>query len=775
MSVASPAQHVWRASLVALTALLAWAAPASANPLDAFGYGARASAMGGAQTAASEDVGAIYYNPALLARFESVRIDIGYQFALPSLMIDGQDVGNDTARGTTAGVVIPGKIGPVELALGAAFYIPDQYLMRLRSLPENQPRFVMFDNRPQRMFMATTLSGKLGSRAAVGIGYGFFADTVGGVDLQGRVGFPNAEDSDLNLGLDVDLREIRYLHAGAGGLCHRLARHRRQLPGRLRHDSRPGAAHRRKHRGQRARSDRGGCAGPPCARCRWTTFNRNRSPSARAPGFARISSSHSTSPITAGRSSKTRPPTSTPRSMPVSSMTCSISRPAIPLTEVDFDDIIVPRLGVEWMMRNSTNHSLFLRGGYSYEPSPAAEQRGNLNLVDNDKHTASVGGGHHTVQPQPLPAGAGLFRRGLRHDANAEPITPQVVAGRRGRRLPLIGSHMAAGPQLQVGILAVRSLMMLCLVSTGCGFGPFAGEGGGRENLPVRGAGFFKKLAIDFDTPADEPYLIADNVASMSDAAGLWRPGGGVRLWFTRTEDGASEIWRAEIESVTEWPDVPPAPALQPDLAWEQGFVGKPTVVEDADGGLVMYYQGGVADPAIGRAISDNGVDWTKDAEPMLTDAGAPSAGRFDDRWFLAYTVEGEDGIFFAESDDGRSFAQPTTVVQSRPDVEEAFDSDGVLDPGLTVSTNTDGTPHFGVVFTGVQPPENEDPPLTTIGYAGSYDGTTWERALEGEPILHEPVPGEGGPSLLLEPGRALLLFHEERVAKLRIGAAVSP
>ena len=42
-------------------------AEAQANPVDMYGYGARASAMGGAQTAAANDTGANYYNPAALA------------------------------------------------------------------------------------------------------------------------------------------------------------------------------------------------------------------------------------------------------------------------------------------------------------------------------------------------------------------------------------------------------------------------------------------------------------------------------------------------------------------------------------------------------------------------------------------------------------------------------------------------------------------------------------------------------------------------------------
>jgi long-subunit fatty acid transport protein len=53
----------------------------------------------------------------------------------------------------------------------------------------------------------------------------------------------------------------------------------------------------------------------------------------------------------------------------------------------------VPRLGVEWLAASSTDRALRLRGGLAYEPSPAPEQVGETNLIDNDKVTASLGAG----------------------------------------------------------------------------------------------------------------------------------------------------------------------------------------------------------------------------------------------------------------------------------------------------------------------------------------------------------------------------------------------
>ncbi|MGZ3442669.1 MAG: OmpP1/FadL family transporter, partial [Polyangia bacterium] len=75
-----------RATRVVLVALALFAlgeTAARANPMDVFGAGSRATAMGGAATAASEDSSANYYNPAGLVRGHDLRIDIGYRYAQP--------------------------------------------------------------------------------------------------------------------------------------------------------------------------------------------------------------------------------------------------------------------------------------------------------------------------------------------------------------------------------------------------------------------------------------------------------------------------------------------------------------------------------------------------------------------------------------------------------------------------------------------------------------------------------------------------------------------
>jgi long-chain fatty acid transport protein len=55
----------------------------------------------------------------------------------------------------------------------------------------------------------------------------------------------------------------------------------------------------------------------------------------------------------------------------------------------DFHDVVVPRVGLEWVI----NRYFTLRTGYAYQASPVPDQRGITNYADADKHVVSIGGG----------------------------------------------------------------------------------------------------------------------------------------------------------------------------------------------------------------------------------------------------------------------------------------------------------------------------------------------------------------------------------------------
>lgn len=316
----------------------------------------------------------------------------------------------------------------------------------------------------------------------------------------------------------------------------------------------------------------------------------------------------------------------------------------------------------------------------------------------------------------------------------------------------------------------------LALAASGCGMGLFESESGGADNLPTLGAGPYGKPQVDYDTPADEPYVLEDSRASLVDPSVLEREDGGFRIWCGREPDNTenqSEIWYAEIPDITRLPDVSPRVTLTATAPWEEDRVAAPSVIEVADGRLVMYYEAGVGTRAIGRAEStDGGQSWQKNpANPVLEGAAEPSIVEIDGSWVLYLTIPGSDGIYRAESADGLAWdLDGMPVLGPRPDVAEAFDSRSVSDPGAVARVSEAGQLHYGLFFNG-----RNDDDVASVGFAGSFDGVTWERYGGPDPVLHPVAPEEHGPSAVLRSAQGFLFFHEQRLSRQRITVAVHP
>ena len=325
-------------------------------------------------------------------------------------------------------------------------------------------------------------------------------------------------------------------------------------------------------------------------------------------------------------------------------------------------------------------------------------------------------------------------------------------------------------------------ILVASALAGGCGLGIVDNTSGGGDNLPTLGAGPYGRLDRDLATPADEPFLLTDREESYADPACLGRGDGGVRIWFRRIVDGAppdtSAIGLGEVPDLRELPDVAPHDVFAAAEPWEEGRVEAPAVIEEG-GGLVMFYQGGVTAPAIGRADSDDGGEsWTRRGEPVMTDAEDPTVAVVDGEWHLFFTRPGEAGIWRARSEDGESFGAPELVIAPRPGARDAFDAVSVGAPFVLVETSAAGRNHWGLWFTGEAAGDPGDPDAgvgeteTSIGYAGSFDGEVWERFGGVEPVLTAPA---GGPCVVLDGARGTLLYHEVQRLRLGVAAAVHP
>ena len=422
---------------------------AHANPADIFGFGARGAAMGGAQVAAADDGTANYYNPAILARLETIRIELGYAVALPSLEVDGQDNAVDSSRGTVIDIAVPGQLDGARFTVGAMIFLPDEALTRLRNESAQKPRWALYDNLPQRLVFGANAALELTDKLSIGGGISFMAATKGVVSLRGLVGFPRPELSNLDLSIDVDLDTIRYPEAGIWY---------RALPW-----LDVGAA----YRGGffltidlafKLMGDVGSPGQPPAVsngHVNLRTVSQDLfQPAQFVAGFAaRLTprfvlafdlAYHRWSTFQ-NPSAKIDPP-----DLDLGQFNQFVNIPAFPpLPAPNFHDIAVPRLGLEWLARANADHRLLARAGYIYEPSPAPEQVGESNFIDNDKHTFSVGAGlelRHglgAIIPRPVSFDISLGITTLvpRDHHKLSPVDP-------------VGDYRSSGHVLEMGILS---------------------------------------------------------------------------------------------------------------------------------------------------------------------------------------------------------------------------------------------------------------------------------------------------------------------------------
>lgn len=416
------------------------AAPAHANPVDGFGMGSRGIALGGAYGALANDFSANYYNPAGLATGDDLRLEIGYLWVDPTLELNGGDLDVDGVHGIQGGIVLPGRLFGHRVGLSIALYLPDDRLTRVRALPERQPRFVLYDNRPQRIVLTTSAAFEVvPDLFYLGLGLTYLSDTGGRLDISGVVDLQDAGGTTLISGVDVTFEAVRYASAG---LLFTPGDHLRV-----------GLAFRDAFDlsldiGLVVRGDivLDGASGSPSTLVEdaaLTVISQNSnlfSPRQLALSFAWVEPTWTLAcDLTWLQWSGFESPTS--------HLTVELDAGALPLSipktpppgPPGFHDILVPRLGAEVTVVNTPQVGLALRAGYFYEPSPAPAQPGRTNYVDADKHGLSFGLGLRLSEltdifPKPLHLDAALLwialpARTYTKDDPADPVGDYVASG----------------------------------------------------------------------------------------------------------------------------------------------------------------------------------------------------------------------------------------------------------------------------------------------------------------------------------------------------------
>ncbi len=151
-----------------------------ADPTDIFGLDARGQSMANTMVALAKDWSASTHNPAGGAMADKIGFGIGYSYYQLKGTVNGQKAGIMDARGISFGLTAPFRIYKnLRAAFGITAHIPDYYLVRVQMTPAYEPRFVLLDNRPNRLVVTPTLSLRVWKYLSFGAGATILADAAG--------------------------------------------------------------------------------------------------------------------------------------------------------------------------------------------------------------------------------------------------------------------------------------------------------------------------------------------------------------------------------------------------------------------------------------------------------------------------------------------------------------------------------------------------------------------------------------------------------------------
>lgn len=439
----APRSHVRH--VLVLVLVLVSSSRAHANPPDTYGFGSRETAMGNAAAAETHGFAANYYNPAALARSRGLELSVGYFRASHSMSINGLDTGVDPVKGINGGLVVPGKLFGVPFAFGLAVHLPDDRISRVRALRQEQPRWELYDNRNQRLFLAANIALSPVSWLQIGGGLSFMSSTRGRLDITGNANIFTPDDSQLRHEVDADLTAIRYPQAGVRVELSKDAALAAVYRGEFQLSLDLGA-----HLA-------GDVSGLTTALYELETHSINNF----LPQQVVIGGSWKLAKDLRGAFDMTWmnwssyvPPVAKLDVVldippPAGGWPPSISPPqAVAPTRIEplrMHDRMIPHFGLEWRAVGTRKVEAFVRGGYEYSKSPIEAQTGLTNYIDRDRHTISAGlGGTLHGLAREVPGSLSLDL----HFAFSELVSGTTL---KASAADFIGDYVARGSIINLG------------------------------------------------------------------------------------------------------------------------------------------------------------------------------------------------------------------------------------------------------------------------------------------------------------------------------------
>ena len=193
--------------VVVLLALTPWLS--RADVFNTYGYGPRATAMGGAMTAEANDYTAVFYNPALLVDRTDVNFGFNFQFYRMAADVQSKDLAKPldlsnatppSTVGTSVGLLFPlgGKVKN-HLALGLGVYLPTAELLRVNIVAANSPYWYRYHASPERLILHLGAGIKIVDWLKIGLGIQALADLIGsGANVSVDLFSKQVNSGDLN-------------------------------------------------------------------------------------------------------------------------------------------------------------------------------------------------------------------------------------------------------------------------------------------------------------------------------------------------------------------------------------------------------------------------------------------------------------------------------------------------------------------------------------------------------------------------------------------------
>jgi len=350
-----------------------------ASPFDTYGFGGRGMAMGGAVASIVEDYTATYYNPAGFAFTEKPEIGGGFVYGETNLRINGEKQDVPLIRAWQAGATFPisrGKLRVIKLGVGAN--IPTSPVYMPVSQDAKEPHFVLYNNHYQRAEINLCAAFKILPNLSIGGG----ATLLANLDFPEKLQWFNTAETFLVAEVPTNLSFFPLV-----GLKYKPT------------DSLSLAA---VYRG-RASADltidvKFTSSGEQLVPDVNTYLINFYKPNEVLLGASYVFGEKWIVGVDVAWMDYSKMQTPMPRyefDVPewVREVLSMINAPP-----PDFHDIVVPRVGVEYLL----NRHFCLRSGYVYRPSPVPEQAGINNYADSDKHIVTIGGGVNFFDPWKL-------------------------------------------------------------------------------------------------------------------------------------------------------------------------------------------------------------------------------------------------------------------------------------------------------------------------------------------------------------------------------------